>query len=162
MDASAVVALYRALEAAGIPVWIDGGWCVEALIRRPLRAHDDLDIAVHREHGASLSEWFRANAWRVNAEPEPTEWSYVVSDPHGITLDVHLVEYDDAGEPRWGIAYPAGSLTGTGELAGTPVRCIAPEWMYRFKTAYPPAEKDLIDVRALAQAYRFELPDAYR
>jgi lincosamide nucleotidyltransferase A/C/D/E len=34
--------------------------------------------------------------------------------------------------------------------------------MYRFKTAYPPAEKDLIDVRALAQAYRFELPDAYR
>jgi lincosamide nucleotidyltransferase A/C/D/E len=33
-------------ERAGITVWLDGGWGVDALVGRPTREHDDLDIAI--------------------------------------------------------------------------------------------------------------------
>ncbi|HEY9565715.1 MAG TPA: hypothetical protein VIR30_18265 [Nocardioides sp.] len=65
------------------------------------------------------------------------------------------MELDD-GEPAWGIRYPQGSLTDVGRIEGIPVRCVAAEWMFRFKTAYPPAAKDLHD--ALADMFGFVVP----
>jgi hypothetical protein len=35
----------------------------------------------------------------------------------------------------------------------TSVDCVAPEWMFRFTTAYAPAPKDIADVQALAEKY---------
>jgi len=42
------------------------------------------------------------------------------------------------------------------------VRCVGPEWMFKFKTAYTPREKDLQDVQALAAKYGFEIPATHR
>jgi hypothetical protein len=40
-------------------------------------------------------------------------------------------------------------------------RPVAAAWMSRFKTAYPPAEKDLADVRALHEKFGFPIPPSY-
>ena len=46
MDASTVRRLVAQLEQAGIQVWLDGGWGIDALLGRDTRPHHDLDIVV--------------------------------------------------------------------------------------------------------------------
>lgn len=46
-------------------------------------------------------------------------------------------------------------LPGTGDIDGIKVACVAPEWMFRFKTAYAPTAKDIADVSALANHFGF-------
>ena len=118
------------------------------------------DLAVASEHAARLVEVLAARGY---AERErESEWNFVLADVRGNAVDVHVFAFDEQGRLIDGIAYPRESLTGTGVIAGTPVDCIAPEWMFRFKTAYPPAPKDLRDVRALAERYGFEVPTTHR
>jgi hypothetical protein len=45
-----VIRIYRLLATHGIKVWVDGGFCVDALVARATREHADLDIAVERGH----------------------------------------------------------------------------------------------------------------
>jgi lincosamide nucleotidyltransferase A/C/D/E len=57
MRASDVVPVLDCLEQEGIEVWLDGGWGIDALVRRETRAHQDLDLVVaqgnlERAHGA--------------------------------------------------------------------------------------------------------------
>jgi lincosamide nucleotidyltransferase A/C/D/E len=46
-------------------------------------------------------------------------------------------------------------------INGQKVNCIAPEFMFQFKTWYEPKEKDLHDVRILSEKFGFELPNGY-
>ena len=46
MDASTVRRFVPQLEQAGIPVWLDGGWGIDALLGRETRPHHDLDLIV--------------------------------------------------------------------------------------------------------------------
>jgi hypothetical protein len=39
-----VVDVLERLDRAGVPVWLDGGWGVDALVGRQTRAHRDLDL----------------------------------------------------------------------------------------------------------------------
>jgi lincosamide nucleotidyltransferase A/C/D/E len=78
------------------------------------------------------------------------------------SVDVHVFAYDASGKNVYGIEYPFGSLTGTGEIDGIKVSCVAPEWMFRFKTAYTPTAKDVADVTALANHFGFAIPDNSR
>src|SRR5687768_3289676 len=46
MRAEDVVEVIAALEQAGVKVWVDGGWGVDALLRDQTRVHDDLDVII--------------------------------------------------------------------------------------------------------------------
>jgi lincosamide nucleotidyltransferase A/C/D/E len=46
MPAAAAVDLLRLFESAGIDVWLDGGWAVDAALGGQTRSHKDLDIIV--------------------------------------------------------------------------------------------------------------------
>ena len=46
-----VVEIIGNLQQAGIDVWLDGGWGVDALIRKQTRQHEDLDVVVDLNHG---------------------------------------------------------------------------------------------------------------
>ena len=155
-----VLAIYDALRAAGVRAWIDGGWCVEALLGEEARAHADLDLAVERRDEAALRAW--AGRERFAEAPGGSESVFVLAHADGRRVDVHLFEYGPARENAWGVAYPWGSLTGSGQLAGREVECVAAEWMFRFKTAYAPAAKDLDDVARLARRFGFEIPPSHR
>lgn len=150
------------LTTKGITVWVDGGWCVEALVGRELREHDDLDIAVNRTDENALREWFRGRGYVHRPRFDETPWNFVFGDGQGREIDVHVFEFDERGRHIYGIEYPADSLTGYANLYGLNVRCVSPEWMFRFKTAYEPAPKDLVDVQALADYYGYETPPTYR
>ena len=84
-----------------------------------------------------------------------------MTDRTGYEVDVHVFAYDDAGNNIYGVKYPFGSLTGTGRLFGAEVNCVSAEWMFLFKTSYPPKPKDLADVAALANAFGFTIPDSH-
>jgi lincosamide nucleotidyltransferase A/C/D/E len=46
MTASDVLEVLGRLEAAGLAVWVDGGWGVDALVGETTREHADLDLVV--------------------------------------------------------------------------------------------------------------------
>ena len=47
MRANDVISLYQAFAAARAPVWLMGGWGVDALLGRQTRPHHDLDVLVN-------------------------------------------------------------------------------------------------------------------
>jgi lincosamide nucleotidyltransferase A/C/D/E len=156
-----VVAIYQLLAARGIEVWVDGGFCVDALVGRATREHSDLDIAVERRDADALCAVLANDGFSRLPCEDSSPWSFVLSDGRR-NVDVHVFAYDESGKNIYGIEYPFGSLTGTGELDGIKVSCVAPQSMFRFKTAYPPTAKDIADVAALANHFGFVIPDTHR
>ena len=161
MSRQDAVEIYRLLAARGINVWIDGGFCVDAIVGRATREHSDLDIAVERHDADTLCAVLADEGFAKLAREDSSAWSFVLSDGRR-NVDVHVFAYDASGKNSYGIEYPFGSLTGSGKLDGVKVSCVAPEWMFRFKTAYAPTAKDIADVSALAQRFGFAIPDTHR
>ena len=162
MKAGQVAELYRVLEQAGISAVVDGGWCIDALLGRQTRDHPDLDLAIEHKDEPKLKKWLKDNGFTEIKRNDSSAWNYVMGSDADEILDIHIFEYDSAGNNIYGIEYPYGSLTGEGVIKGQTVRCIAPEWMFKFKTAYEPKDKDLKDVQALARKFNFELPHNYK
>ncbi len=157
-----VVRLYSELTRAGVTLWVDGGWCVAALTGGPQRHHSDMDIAIElSDHAKLQAELSRLGFLHASREGS-TEFCYVMRDRGGRKIDIHVVEYDANGAVLRGIAYPHGSLAGMGELAGVAVRCVTPEAIYQFKTAFPPRPKDRQDVSRLAATFGFDIPRSHR
>ena len=46
IDAADASRILGQLEAAGLVVWLDGGWGVDALLGRQTRPHQDLDLVI--------------------------------------------------------------------------------------------------------------------
>jgi lincosamide nucleotidyltransferase A/C/D/E len=154
------IAIYDSLERTGVTAWIDGGFCVDALLSERTRDHADLDLAVSRGDAIRLRNWMIRESF--TPRPGGAEENFVwFRARDGLQVDVHLFEYDDAHRVSFGVAYPWGSLSGAGMLAGRSVRCIAPEWIFRFKTSYPPASKDIDDIRRLAERFGFAVPQTH-
>jgi lincosamide nucleotidyltransferase A/C/D/E len=81
-------------------------------------------------------------------------------------IDVHVIVFDAQGNGVYGPVsngqmYPAASLTGTGSIAGTAVRCISQEWMIQFHSGYTLADKDFRDVSVLCEKFGIPLSEEY-
>ena len=152
--------IYQLLAASRIKVWVDGGFCVDALVGRATREHSDLDVAVERRDADALCAVLANDGFSRLPREDSSPWSFVLSDGRR-NVDVHVFAYDESGKNVYGIEYPFGSLTGTGVLDGVEVSCVASEWMFRFKTAYAPTAKDIADVNALAKHFGFAIPDSH-
>lgn len=161
MTSDMVLGLYSWLKENGIDIWIDGGWGVDALLGRPTREHSDLDIAVHRNNNPKLRRLLENEGYKEEERDDSSEFMYVMQNGSDGYIDIHVFQYGENGATIYGIEYPFGSLTGTGTIGGQEVNCIEPGFMLRFKTGYPPKEKDLKDVRALCEKFGFELPSSY-
>lgn len=166
MNAEDVSELYRVLDRAGIAIWIDGGWAVDAVAGRQTRSHNDLDIAVESKVLDALLQVLAVRGYRQTPSSDASQWNIVLEDANGRKLDVHVVVLDQQGgvwaDAIDGIAYPAGSLTGEGVIAGTPVRCISAKLQLRFKTSYPPRAVDLQDVAVLCDVLGQPVPDTHK
>lgn len=167
MSAVDVVTLYDRLEARGISIWIDGGWAVDALLGRETRPHADLDVAIERRQVEELRALLNAGGYRDIPRNDSSPWNFVLGDAQGRRVDVHVIVFDAAGNgvlgpPENGHVYPAGSLNGSGAISGRIVRCIAAEFMVRFRTGYPPRPSDRHDVGLLCEHFGIPLPEEYR
>lgn len=155
-------------DSLRVTYWIDGGWGVDALLGEQTREHADLDLALDDAAAAVLVPALRARGF-VEVEldrPGRSDRSFVLADVHDHRLDLHVVTWDAEGNGVFGpveqgVFYPAGSLTGTGAIAGRPVRCVEPAWMVRFHTGYPVDGDDWADVARLCARFDLPIPEEY-
>jgi lincosamide nucleotidyltransferase A/C/D/E len=162
MTAADVLEFLDWTAAAGIPIWVDGGWAVDALLGEQTRDHRDLDIALPVERLGAVLDGLEARGFARRVTSYQTEWNFECGDRAGRVIDLHVLVLDATGtggrmgdQPSAPV-YPAGSLSGTGSIAGRAVACIEPSWLVRFHAGYEPDADDWQDVRALCD--RFDLP----
>jgi lincosamide nucleotidyltransferase A/C/D/E len=166
MTSEDVLELYRALEQTGVAIWIDGGWAVDAIVGHQTRPHTDLDIAVEERSLTMLRQCLSWRGYREAPSGDGSPWNFVLEDGDGRRIDVHVVVLNAQGgvwaDPVAGIAYPAGSLTGDGFIAGAPVRCVRAEFLLQFKTSYPPRVIDRQDVAVLCGVLGRPVPGTHK
>jgi lincosamide nucleotidyltransferase A/C/D/E len=161
MEGQRVLDLVRRLDEVGIPVWLDGGWGIDALLEAQTRPHDDLDLIGRLEDVSRLEEVLAKVGYaRVHGEPP---LSFEMTDPQGHQVDVHPVHFNATGEAIYRMSdggywvYPPGSLSATGTILGREVCCQTPEMqVLAHTTGYALDSPHRDDVTALAE--RFDLP----
>ncbi|MFD3519516.1 nucleotidyltransferase domain-containing protein [Streptomyces sp. NPDC058653] len=164
MRAEDVLAVLDLLDRAGVEVWLDGGWGVDALLGEQTRPHEDLDIVVRAESLAHHGRTMGDHGFR----PLRTEHRLVLVDDAGRKVDVHTVDLgatrtDERGvrvHGPGGLPCPVGSLNGSGRVRGRRVGCVTPEYQIASHTGYALGEDDERDVLALH--HRFGVPLAAR
>ena len=163
MSAQAAVDLLRMFEAAGIDVWLDGGWAVDAALGEQTRPHKDLDIILQVSDLPRLRELLGHRGFRT--KDGGTESNFVLVDEHGREVDVHAMVFDEVGNGVYRMAngedwiFPAAGFAGRGEILGVNVRCLSPEVQVLCHAyGYVPKEKDLKDMELLAARFGVELP----
>jgi lincosamide nucleotidyltransferase A/C/D/E len=163
MTQADVLELLDLAEHAGVQLWVDGGWGVDAALGAQTRAHADLDILIDRRHEQAFAEALRARGFHSVDRPDSRPWNYVLGDGHGREVDFHVIarrpdgDWDfgpDAGPPE--AVVPAHALVGHGTIAGRGVRCLTPDQQVRYHCGYDADDDDWADVRALCA--RFDLP----
>jgi len=167
MVAEDAIALLGRLSGNGVDVRVGGGWSVDALLMKQTREHSDLDVWAPAAH---LERIFVALAGsgidRIFPWPGDRPWNFVVHDGGRLRLDLHLFEPLADGSVHYGsvvdgVVFPAEALAGAGRIAGTVVRCEAPEWAVRWHTGYPPREVDWHDVSLLCERFGIERPEQF-
>lgn len=156
MSAQDVLQVLGLLHDAGVTAWVDGGWGVDALLGEQTRPHDDLDLAVSAADLDRYNEVMRANGFTMFRED--SAFNFVLADPSDRRVDVHLVDLTtstDVYGPA-GLAYPVGSLDGTGTILGQRVACCTAEFQMISHTGYEIDDDDVRDVMALH--HRFGIP----
>lgn len=166
MEEKDVIDLYNRLQDNDIEIWVDGGWGVDALLGRQTRPHNDLDIALEKKNVSKLREFLESQGYKEVKLEIDKPHNFVLGDNKGHEIDIHVVVFDDKGNGIYGpiedgVMYPAGSLTGRGEIEGHTVRCISPEYMIKFHSGYELKEKDFQDVSALCKKFGIDLPEEY-
>jgi lincosamide nucleotidyltransferase A/C/D/E len=166
VSAEDVIHIYQYLSNNGIPVWLNGGWGVDALLGEQTRPHKDLDVFVlvddvnllcgllSRE-SYSMKELWSENLWVVDTKGIKTATGFVLHDPEGRELDVHAIRFDERGNgiPAWeeseGFILTSQDLAGAGSIAGFVVQCITADKQMLCHTGYELPEKQSPDLKFL-------------
>src|SRR3954468_13242914 len=152
MSAEEVVRILERLEGARLAVWVDGGWGVDALVRRQTRPHDDLDLVVKLDEVPAVERELAALGYERAGGAPPCSFESV--DEDGRQVDVHPIADDGAYRMREGGVwhYPLRGLRGKGAIAGHGVDCLTAEVQVITHAGYELVDKDLHDLRLLEPA----------
>jgi lincosamide nucleotidyltransferase A/C/D/E len=163
MAAADVVELVGLLEHAGVRVWLDGGWGVDALLGGQTRPHDDLDLVAALEDVDALQELLGRRGYVVAGGGAPMSFELV--DPEGRQVDVHPVAFTDSGDGVYRMRndedwiYPAAGFEGVGSVVGRRVRCLTLEVQALCHEGYDLPPKHLADLAALSRRFGLSRPD---
>jgi lincosamide nucleotidyltransferase A/C/D/E len=162
-SAARVAALCRDLAAAGIRVWIDGGWGVDALLGAETRPHRDLDIVVEDRDLARLRALLAAHGFADSPRPDARPWNFVLADTTGFAVDVHAIVFDQNGDGIYGPPandqrYPASAFGWRGVIGGLAVDCLSPQFQMANHAGYQLGESDRHDMRRLAERFGLKFP----
>ncbi len=163
MTSSALVALLQLFESGAIPVWLDGGWGVDALLQTQTRTHKDVDIILAVADVAKLQELLARKGFAVREGKPPN--SFVLANGAGLEVDVHAVTFNDEGNGVYRMQngedwiYPAEGFGGRGLIGGMSVRCLSPMAQVMCHAhGYVPVENDFRDMKSLKKRFGVELP----
>jgi len=163
MRAGDVIEVVEELEEAGVDVWLDGGWGVDALLEEQTREHDDLDVLVGVDHVPRLIVVL-ANLGFTGIKTWPDSPEVIVlRDADDRRIDVHPVRFDDEGNglqkieggKEW--TFPAAGFAGAGTVGGRSVRCLTPEVQILCHAGYELEEDDVRDIHALRVRFGLQL-----
>ena len=163
MTIEALVVLLRLFESAGIEVWLDGGWAVDAVLGVQTRPHKDVDIILRVADLPKLRESLAQRSFEIRNGG--TESNFVLADRSGLEVDVHAIVFDRDGNGVYRMEngsdwiFPAAGFSGQGVVQGVSVRCLTPEVQVLCHAhGYVPTEKDLRDMELLRARFGVELP----
>ena len=149
-----VVEILRILASAGVRPWLDGGWGVDALVGQQTRAHDDLDLILLAEDAATMTHALQRSGFTL-VEGDGTP-NFVMRDPRGRSVDVHLISMDPGGDGRYPMSdgttwlFPAAGFLGSGTVGDEPVRCLTADVaMMCHAHGYVPGDTDFHDMLLL-------------
>ena len=154
MTAETVLELIDALKSAGIEVWLDGGWGVDALLGYQSRLHDDLDVVVALVHVTHLKNILGSRGFSLSTDKLPIR--FVMAQPDLGHIDFHTVTFDEEGggiqiQPNGGtFRYPPNGFT-FGTILDRLVPCISAEVQVLCHMGHKPKEKDAHDVLLLRE-----------
>ena len=97
MHVDDVLRFYGQCNAAGITIWVDGGWAVDALLGSQTRDHADLDIAVQQLDLECLWLMLEESGYRDVPRDDTRPRNFVLGDDAGRLVDIHVVVLDEAG-----------------------------------------------------------------
>ncbi len=165
MRAEDVLEVLECLNVAGVAMWLDGGWGVDALLGEETRPHDDLDLVMAMAQLDAARHAFRALGYVLTIDELPTRC--VLANAADRRVDIHPVTFDrDGGGLQQlpdgsAFRYLPEELAGTGTIAGRSFRCLTPELQLRCHLAYEPDDDDRHDMRLLCARFGLALPEAY-
>jgi glycerophosphoryl diester phosphodiesterase len=166
MDARSVLRVVTTLQSAGVRVWLDGGWGIDALVGEQTRDHDDLDCVIALTDARIARDALAALGFAVALDELPTR--FVVRDRSDRRVDFHTVTFDATGAATQQLQdgtmapYPAQGFSGIGHVAGVRVACLTAAVQSLHHLGYDPDEKDHHDMGLLADRLGIELPAPYR
>jgi lincosamide nucleotidyltransferase A/C/D/E len=166
MDARSVLSVVATLQHAGVRVWLDGGWGVDALVGEQTREHDDLDCVIALTDARIARDALAALGFAVALDELPTR--FVMRDRTDRRVDFHTVTFEVSGGATQQLQdgtlapYPAQGFSGSGQLAGVQVACLTAAVQSLHHLGYDPDEKDHHDMRLLADRFDIDLPAPYR
>jgi len=100
MTAEVLVGLLRLFSSAGIEVWLDGGWAVDAVLGKQTRPQRDVDIILRVADPEKLRETLEGQSFKVL--DGGTESNFVLADSTGREVDVHAIVFDHDGNAERG------------------------------------------------------------
>ena len=77
MNEQDAVDLLEALKNRGIPVWVGGGWGVDALVGRQTRPHNDIDVYVENSNADAFVQVLASRGYS-QVETEYTTGAHTV------------------------------------------------------------------------------------
>jgi lincosamide nucleotidyltransferase A/C/D/E len=161
-----VLDIIDALEEQNLPVWIDGGWGVDALLGEVTRPHDDVDLVVETRALGAVYECLSHLGLSVADDLFPVR--VVLTSQDGRQVDLHPVTFDANGT-GWqtraapdgsDCPYPAGGFT-VGKIMDVAVPCLSAELQLEHHSGFIPRDRDREDMGRLASRFGLELPSTF-
>jgi len=167
MPAEKPADLYQELKEAGIKVWLDGGWGVDALLGEQTRPHDDVDFVVQAKDLNALAAILKGMGYKDVPRDDTRAWNFVLGDDSECEVDIHVININENGDgiygpPENGEAYPTYALKGVGAIHGREVLCMSLAYQLVNHTGYKLRDKGFQDIRNLCQKFGCEPPEEYR
>jgi len=167
-----VIRITQRLSAHNIPVWLTGGWGIDALLQEQTRPHKDLDIimlvddvirmrALLGRDGFGLKELWSENRWVVDSYGNEVPTAFVLQDPQGRAVDAHALRLDERGNgnPAWAdekLIFSREDLGGEGVIAGCRIPCISPGMQVLAHAGYDLPSEQARDMELLHERFGVE------
>ena len=161
-----VLAVERVTRKAGVNVWLDGGWGLDALLGAQHRPHDDLDVVVALDDVERLCEALAPLGYHITDHDLPTRAVLRANDRRQV--DLHPLTFDATGNGWQARAmpngddciYPARDFT-VGHIGGIAIGCLSAELQVIHHLGYVPRPHDYEDMARLAARFALNVPAPY-
>jgi lincosamide nucleotidyltransferase A/C/D/E len=134
--AKSVLHIFRLLEESGVPVWLDGGWGIDALLKRETREHRDLDLIIPVECLNAAELVLGDVGFLKDGHHTEMPARFVLRNSEELQIDIHPVTFKPDGSAEhfyfvedadaqnlYPYVHSAAGLSGVGMINGRIVRC---------------------------------------